>query len=345
MKSLLIFSISISFFSCNGQHLMSVEKIYDTKIESYVAKYKNTDPGYFNHKDDFWIQTLSSAVLGIDGLGIKYIYDFEKKQLKKIDGMFAEQKKILLKHDFTGGISFNFYLDGPTIGWLTKPTAEHLVTLRLVNTEENFRSEKTFIIPRGLREIEPLIFDTTSLIFNNIILYQNNRIDTLKIDRGTTFPGEGDKVFMRRRSYMIDKYYAQRNPNSNVTQTNPIDYNKVEGHKLVTQKVIATNFKPNNYRIETSYEDIWLLSHKSSPEKFCLYDVQTARAYPFELDESIFNLDRFSLAEPLTSSETAPSRDVLFSYLTSMTDRHIYLYVIKNGISLYRIANYHEILK
>jgi hypothetical protein len=342
MKLLFLFSLSIFFHHCKSQQLVSVVKIYDSRIESYIAKNKDTDPEFFNSKKRFWIQNSCYSILGIEGLGIKYIYDFEKKELKRLNGLFDVSKKMKLKYDFTGAIGSNFYFDGSKIGWLT--SVANLTSLRVVDVERNSRSEKIFNIPQSLQEIDPIIIDTTCLLLNNFILYENGEIDTLKVGLTTTFPSEGDKIFMRRHAFMIDKYFGQKNPNATATKTNPIDFNKIEGNQLITQKIIAPNINTENYRIECGHSNVWLLSHKSSPEKFFLFDTQSSATYPFELDKNIFKVDSFSLAQPVQSSETAPGRDVMFSYMSSMNEKHIYLYVIKNGITLYRIQNYKNLM-
>jgi hypothetical protein len=346
MRLLTFFTLLSFCLSCQGQPLvLKADKIYDSRVESYITKNRDIDPDFFNSKDDFWIQTASHSVLGLDKFGIKYTYNFDTKTLKRIEGVFEVPRRMNLKHDFTGAIGFNFYFDETVIGWLTKSTSASLLILRYVDIEQNFRQEVIFNIPKSLQDIEPVIVDTVQLLFNNYLLDRNGKIDTLKVDRSTTLPGEGDKIFMRKHAFMIDKYFEQKNPNADMTKTNPIDYNRIEGNRLVTQKVLSTDIKTINYRVETNYGDIWLLSHKSNPESFCLYNAQNGSTYPFKLDNTIFNLNNLSLAEIVPSSETTPGQDVTFSYMTSMTNECIYIYLIKNGIALYKVSNYKSIMK
>jgi hypothetical protein len=344
---LLIFAISLSFsLLCHGQPLiLKADKIYDSRAENYISNNRTIDPDFFNSKKRFWLQLVSKSVLGLEEFGIKYTYDFETKKLKRIDGIFGASRMMSLKHDFTGSIGFNFYFDETVIGWLTKSLSASSLILRYVDIERNVNNEVIFNIPQSFQGIEPVIVDTVQLLFNNYLLDNRGEIDTLKIDRSTTFPSPGDKVFMRKRAFMVDKYYEQENPKADVTGTNPIDYNRIDGHRLITQKILSDNVKIVNYRVETNHGDLWLLSHKSNPEDFCLYNVQNGKIYPFKLDKTIFNLNNLSLAEIVPSGETTPGQNVVFSYLTSMTNESIYIYLIKDGIALYRVSDYRKLLR
>jgi hypothetical protein len=344
---LLIFAISLSFsLPCHGQpFILEADKIYDSRAENYISSNRTIDPDFFNSKKRFWLQLASKSVLGLEEFGVKYTYDFETKKLRRIDGIFGVSRRMNLKHDFTGAIGFNFYFDETVIGWLTKSLSASSLILRYVDIERNLHKEVTFNIPQALQDIEPVIVDTVQLLFNNYLLDSNGKIDTLKMDRGTTLPSRGDKVFMRNHAFMVDKYYEQKNPKAELTRTNPIDYNRIDGDRLVTQKVLSVNVKTVNYRVETNHGDLWLLSHKSNPEDFCLYNIQNGKTYPFKLDKTIFNLSNLSLAEIVPSGETTPGQNVTFSYLTSMTNESIYIYLIKDGIALYRISDYRKLLR
>ncbi|HEU5290039.1 MAG TPA: hypothetical protein VFU05_05295 [Cyclobacteriaceae bacterium] len=347
MRFILCFCSLLNFWnSCSSQKQpISVEKIYDSKIQNYVAKYRNADPAFFNNEKDFWVQYSSWSVLGIDDFGIKYVYDFEKEDLIRVNGLYETPKKMILKYDFTGAIGFNFYFDETRIGWLTLGPSMTSTTLRVVDIEASTKDEKTFNVPHSLLEIEPIIVNTTSLLFNNYLLHVDGRIDTLKVDKTTTFPADGDKVFMHKNAFMIDKYSGQKNPNVDASKTNPIDFNQIEGNRLTTRAITSPNGKTQNYRIECGYRNVWLLSHKSNPEKFCLYDTKSDKLHPFELDKKIFNLDNLSLADPVSSDETSPGRDVIFSYFASMNADNLYIYVIKNGIEIYKVSEYGTIMK
>lgn len=341
---LFYFILSLSAISCQAQPKLEAIEIYDSRIESYISKNKEIDPVFFSSKR-FWLQYESYSVLGNEESGIKYIYNFENRSLMSIEGLFKEPRAMLLNHDYTGGIGHNFYFDNSIICWLAKSGNQGTVVLRVVDIKKNSNQEIVFNVPKQFLSIDPIIIDTNKLLYNKYVLNSNSKVDTLQIDNNTTFPHDGDKIFMRKNGFMIDKYFDQEDPKFTLTKTNPIDYNYIDNNRLVTQKVILTNVISGKYKIETNSGSVWLLSHKVNPNKFLLYESETDKTYPFTLDDSIFNLDNLSIIEPVISTETAPGLDIKFSYLTSMTEHNIYIYIIKNGIKLYKVSDYRKLLQ
>lgn len=330
--------------SCQAQPMLEAKEIYDSRIDSYISRGKEIDSIFFN-SSRFWLQYEHFSVLGNEQYGIEYIYDFESKNFMKINGRFERPRPIQLSYDYTGGIGHNFYFDDGLICWLTKSIDPNQLILRSVDIRKNENQEIVFEIPEQLIEMRPVIIDIRRLLYHNYLLKSDGDVDTLQFENNTTFPDYSDKIFMRKNAFVVDKYYDQESPNYSATETNPIEFNYITNDRLITQIITINDKDIGNYKIESNYQTIWLLSNKIYPHQFLLYEAETGNSYPFTLDKSIFRLENLSEIEPIISTETAPGQNVKFSYLTSMTENYIYVYLIKNGIKLYKISDYRKLIE
>ncbi len=340
MKNNLFVVFTFVLSSCSSQEKLDVALIFDSKVKNdVVLAIKKADSLYFSNKYD-WFSYKNLSLWALDVNGLKYSYNYDEKVLREVKGTFSYDMGIRNPVDFFGKVEYNFYFDEGTIGWLTTSNDLDTEVLRTVDIEKNTRQEATFRIPKGLQDFQPIIISPSQLLYHKYVLNSDNTIDTVKVGEGVSFP-HFDRVYMRRNSFMVDKYHELENPVHN--DTNPIDYIKIEGNRMVAQKVNPPNVKIANYRVEANHENIWFMSHKISPEKFLLYDVNTQKAYPFELDKSIFKIENLRLIELQPDIENP--YDVKFSYHTSMTESNLYIYVIKNGIKIYKVSDYRKLLR
>jgi hypothetical protein len=346
MKSRFVFVVATLWgASCNSQVQLPASKIYDSKVESYVATIRKADPEFFGNKV-IWIPFQDKSLLGTEGGGFRYCYNFETKTLETINQSFADQRKMILKLDFTGALAHNFFFDNNIIAWLSKGIEKDQLFLRTFDYGRKSLSEKKFIVPVELLGHEsqyPIMLDTNKILIERYLIYDNENIDTVSLTNRSFLPAPGDKIFMRKNGFVSDKYFQQQNPNNR--SNSPIDLNLIVNEELVTEKLGAIANDLSKYRVECGFEDIWFFSHKSFPDQFLLIDVKTKKKLFFSLDKSIFNLDNLSVVEPTPSSETSPGINVKFSYLASMNEKNIYIFLIKDGIKLYRVENYRQMLK
>jgi hypothetical protein len=344
MRSNLLVVFAFALSSCSGQKKLDVNLIFDSNVKNNVIlSIKKKDPLFFSNKYH-WLVYQNLNLCGLEMYGLKYSYNYDDSILREVNGIFTSEKKIGDKGDIAAKTEFNFYFDKDVVGWFTASKDRNIEVIRAVDIEKGTQQETTFQIPKSLQDTDPIIIDTNKLLYNNLILKSDNTIDTLLLDKDKDFwfP-HYDRVFMRKNSFMVDRYHGQENPVLR-KDVNPIDYFKIEGNRLVVQNINPPNAKIANYRVEANHENIWFMSHKISPEKFLLYDVKTDKAYPFELDKSIFKLENLRLIE-LPEPDPLDPYDVRFSYRTSMTESNLYIYIINNGIKLYKVSDYRKLLR
>ncbi len=342
MKRNLFIALAFIISSCSGQEKLDVALIFDSNVKNdLVVSIKKIDTNFFSNKYH-WFVYQNLNLCGLEMNGLKYRYNYDDSTLHLLKGRFTTDRKVVDRGDIAAKTEFNFYFDKDVVGWFTASKDRNIEVIRIVDIEKNTHQEATFRIPKSLQDTDPIIIGTDKLLYNNLVLNSDNTIDTLLIDKDIWFPHD-DRVYMRKNSFMVDRYHVEENPVLR-KDVNPIDYFRIEGNHLIVQGVNPSNVKVSNYRIEANHENTWLLSHKISPEKFLLYDVKTAKAYPFELDKSVFKLDNLDLIE-LPEPDPLNPYNVRFSYLTSMTEKSIYIHVIKNGIKLYKISDYRKLLR
>lgn len=337
-----IFFIALTFVitSCLGQEKLDATLIFESKVKNdVIVSIKRKDSLYFSNKYD-WLAFKNLSLWCLPVNGIKYSYNYDEKVLSEVNGIFPDDRKIRNPSDFFGKVEYNFYFDKNIVGWFTSSKDRNIEVIRSVDIEKGTQQETTFYVPKNLQDIQPIIISPNQLLYHNYILNSNNTIDTLKVGEGVSFP-HFDRVYMRKNSFMVDKYHELQNPL--LDDANAIDYIRIEGNLMVAQKVNPPNVKIANYRVEANHENIWLMSHKITPEKFLIYNVDTQKAHPFELAKSIFKLENLRVIE-LEPDIEAPY-DVKFSYHTSMTESDLYIYMIKNGIKLYRVSDYQQLLR
>ncbi len=337
---LTVILIIFLFTSCSGQKQLKTELIFNSKVNNEVVlAIKNLDSTYFSNKYE-WFAYKNLSIWCLDSNGIKYIFNYDNNQLSKVNGTFKYDLKIYNPDDYFGKVEYNFYFDKNTIGWLTLTKDPNIEIVRTVDIEKGTQQEATFHIPKSLQDYQPIILSPNKLLYHNYVLNSDNTIDTLEVGDGVSFP-HFDRVYMRKNSFMVDKYFELENLQQD--DVSPIDFIKVEGKRMVAQKVDPPNVNIANYRVEANHDNIWFFSHKISPEKFLLYDVNSKKAFPFELDKSVFKLENMYLIE--LEPDIEDPYDVKFSYHTSMSDNSIYIYIIKDGIKLYKVSDYRRLLK
>jgi hypothetical protein len=342
MRSIAIFALLLTCTNCLGQSSLDVEKIYDSDLENYTTAIMENDSSFASSRT-FWMQFEEYSLLGLRDFGVKYLYDFEEKKLIRYSGLFDQARRLDEKFNRHGNLNETFYIEDNIIGWLTRSTDAQQQVFRFIDLTRNIKREKIFYVPKSLTHLDPIVIDTSKLLFERFVLNSDNSIDTLRTDINTRYAFIDDKVLMRKNSFMVERFPKQQNPNVQ-PGFNALDYNTIEGGRIVTRKVEPKNIKISEYTVECSHDDVWLLSHKTHPHKFALYDAAKDKVVPFELDKAIFNLENLSLIEPYISEETAPSSDVRFSYFTAMNEKSLYIYLIKKGIKLYRVSDYRKML-
>lgn len=326
---------------CSGQEKLDVVLVFDSKVRNdVVISLKKEDSLYFPNKYE-WFAFKNLSLWCLDENGIRYKYDYDKSKLSPVNGIFPNDRTIHNPSDVSGKVEFNYFFNANSVGWLTLSDNLDIEVLRIVDLERDFYEETSFQIPKDLQDLQPIIISKNKLLYHNLVLNSDNTIDTLDVDIGVSYP-HFDRVYMRRNSFMVDRYYAQKSPKPR-KDVSPIDFFKIEGNRLIAQEVNPPGVKIENYRVETSNENIWLLSHKIDPEKFLLYDVNLVKGYPFELDTTVFRLDNLRLIEMEPDIENP--YDVNFSYHTSMTEDNIYIYMIKDGIKIYKVSDYRKLFR
>lgn len=342
MKCNLFIALPFIISSCFGQKKLDVALIFDSNVKNHDVLYvKKEDPLFFSNKYH-WLVYQNFSLWGYEMNGLKYRYNYDDISLYMLKGQFTTDRKVVDRGDIAGKTEFNFYFDKSIVGWFTASKDRNVEVIRAVDIEKSTQQETTFHIPKSLQDTDPIIIDADKLLYNNLILKSDNTIDTLVVEKDVWFPHD-DRVYMRKNSFMVDRYYGQENPPLR-KDINPIDYFKIEGNRLVVQNINPPNVKISNYRIEANHENIWFMSHKINPEKFLLYDVNTEKAYPFELDKSIFKQENLRLIE-LPEPDPLDPYDVRFSYRASMTESNIYIHMNKNGAKIYKVSDYRKLLR
>lgn len=338
-KRILTVLLSFCIGLCLAQNYTDAQLIFDSNTKNdAVLSIKNHDSLFFEKKHT-WISYQAFSFWIREKSVIAFRYNYEDSSAQPIDAIFTGTKKISLQDDFAGKSEFNYYFDKEVIGWRTVSDGTNQI-IRTLNFKTNAKRETIFQVPKQFQELDPIIVSPDQIIYNRFILNSDNSIDTLQV-RSDVFLPSNARVYMRRNSFMVDRYYGQQNPR--LQSQNAIEFFKIVGNRLEGQAITAPGIKMSNYRIEANWENIWLLSHKIDPEKFLLFDVNAVKAYPFELDKTVFALKNLNVIS-VPWDELFPY-DVKFSYLSSMNENNIFIYLIGNGIKVYRIANYQKLIK
>ncbi len=344
MKINLLYAFVFLLSSCSGQETLKATLIFDSNLKNQDAlSIKKEDPLFFSNKYH-WFAYQNLSLWGYEMYGLKYKYNYDDSTLHSLKGHFTIERKVVDKGDIAAKTEFNFYFDKSIVGWFTASKDLNLEVIRIADIEKGTQQEVIFHVPKSLQDIDPIIIDTCKLLYGNLILNSDKTIDTLLIDKDKDFWFPHDnRVYMRKNSFMVDRYYGEESPSIR-KGVNPIDYFEIKGKRLFVRNINPPIVQISNYRVEANHENIWLMSHKRSPEKFLLYNVDSGKAYPFELDKAIFRIENLRLIE-LPEPDSLNPYDVRFSYRTSMTDKNIYIYVNKNGSKIYKVSDYRTLLK
>lgn len=349
MKRMKVFYILLSQilfieFGC-AQHLLKLREVDFKEQKDFWANNRS-----LNREGQFSFMTRGKRFSCTMSEGLIYIFDLKNERV-------INNKSEFINDGYTN--PYEYYIDGNVIAWEKRKNPriklDSTYTLKIYNYLTNKGQEKSFFIPRKYLSNDAItIIDTNRVLINNLIFHANKTIpDTLKVNKNHKMPYFDDHTFMRRNMYITDACFDAKE------RCDPkfygLSFTKIMGNEIKTFNLGPENvaIPINTYRIEADFNNFLLMSNKIEPSKFMLYDMLTHKAYPFNLDSSIFNLKNLarrkieSKSNPSLPDEYPPS-EVDFNFSCSMDESNLYITVHliqSNQIKTYRVDNYMSISK